>query len=145
MTNIAVAHYGACEPINAVIPWMAWPEKTTGVEKLVTTLAAQYAGNAIEISFEGLGVHSTGTAALIAALFIDDEQFARKVWMPNPFAANFLTAIGGSFIYMPGDVDTHTFRIRLGSAAGVVWFNGTTGGLVAGGASVCTLTVKELK
>src|SRR5215217_8582652 len=111
MTRIAISHYGACEPISAVIPWTAWPEKTQGVEKLVTTLAASGPSAAIEVSFEGLGVHATGTSAIMAAVFVDDEQYARKVWMPNPFAANFLTQLGGSFIYEPGDTHTHTFRI----------------------------------
>lgn len=139
-----VAYYGACEAISSVIPWTAWPEKTHGVEKLVTTLSASDPEAYIEVSFEGLGVHATGTAAIMAALFVDDEQYARKVWMPNPFAAGFLTQLGGSFIYEPGDTDTHTFRIRLGSAAGTVYFNGTAAGAVGGGASVCTLTVREV-
>lgn len=128
MTNLNISYYGACEAISAVIPWMTWPEKTHGVEKLVTTLAASATDAAIEVSFEGIGVHATGTAAIMAALFVDDDQYASKVWMPNPFAANFLTQIGGSFIYEPGDTETHTFRIRLGSAAGTVYFNGGTGG-----------------
>lgn len=144
MTNIAVAHYGANEPISSVIPWLAWPEKTHGVEKLTATLAATGPGAALEVTFEGLGVNASSTGAIMAALFIDDEQFARKVWMPNPFAANYLTQVGGSYIFEPDDTDTHTFRIRLGTASGTVWFNGTTSGAVVGGASVCTLTVKEL-
>lgn len=145
MSNFNQAFYGACEAINSVIPWATWPEKTQGVEKLVTTLTASDPGAAIEVTFEGMAVHASSTASIMAALFIDDELYARKVWMPNPFAAGYLTDIGGSFIYEPGDTDTHTFRIRLGSAAGVVWFNGTTtSGPICGGASVCTLTALEV-
>jgi hypothetical protein len=146
LTNYSVDFYGACEPITSAIPWNAWPEKTHGVQKLSASLTNESAENAVEIAFEGLGVNASGTASIMAALFIDDELYARKVWMPNPFAANYLTPIGGSFIYEPNDTITHTYKIRLGSAAGTVWFNGTSAGTpMVGGASVCTLTVKELK
>jgi hypothetical protein len=61
-------------------------------------------------------------------------------------SANFPAHLMSSVLDTPGTVGPHTYTVRVGpGAAGTVRLNGSAVGRHYGGASVCTLTVSEIK
>lgn len=142
--TVAYAAYTANENLSVTIPANDLvPTKTQGTEILSVALAAVSATAAVTVHFSGCGFHASTDHAVVAALFVDDETYARRTALTNPPGTGYFVNLGLDYHFVPGDADEHTYKIRVGASSGTVRFNGTGAGRIFGGSAAATLLVAD--
>lgn len=137
------AIYTANEDLSVAIPWQTAPEKTQGTEILSVVLAASSPTAPVKVEFDAQGVHNTSNVSMVAALFVDDESFARRSSPSNPAGPGFLVPMALRYSWVPGDTLPHTYRIRVGALSGAMRLNGMATTTMFGGTMAATLFVEE--
>lgn len=133
------AAYIANENLSVTIPVDDTPpQKTEGTKVMEVTVAAKSPTDRIRIQADGWGV-STLTFPLTAALFVDDERYARRCVPANPPASGFTAATRLFYEHCPGDTDPHTYKLHLGASTGLARMNGTASSRLYGAASAVTM------
>lgn len=141
----ASAIYTTNEDLSVVIPWDdTVPQKTEGTEVVSLLYAASSPTAKLRVTFQAFGYHKTSDSGIAAALFLDDEQFARRVDYANPPGLGYAVGVNLVYDFVPGDTEEHLYRIRVGAAAGVCRLNGTGTYRLFGGTAAATLTVDEV-
>lgn len=135
------AVYTVNEDLSCVIPVDDTPPmKTEGTKVCEVTIAASSPTDKIRIQTNGWGV-SSQTFPLTAALFVDEEQFARRAVPANPPASGFTASNNLFYEHCPGDTEPHTYKLHLGSSSGIARMNGTASSRLYGATSATTMSV----
>lgn len=116
------------------------PQKTEGTKVFEAAIKASSPTDKVRVQTNGWGV-SSQTFPLTAALFVDDEHFARRAVPANPPASGFTASNNLFYEHCPGDTEPHTYKLHLGSSSGVARMNGTASQRLYGGASATTMSV----
>lgn len=119
------------------------PHKSEGTCVCKVTARASSPTGRIRVQADGWGV-STGTFPLTAALFVDDESFARRASPSNPPGSGFTASSRIFFEHCPGDTEEHTYKLHIGSSTGIARMNGTSSSRLYGGASAVTMVVDPI-
>jgi len=135
----ATALYTSNALLSTTIPLSGVPTSTQGTEVATVSFAASSATAKVRIEFDAIGTHETGDNALCAILLIDDEVNARRLSYANPPGLSYTVTMRLVYEYVPGDTDSHTYRIRVGSSGGSMRLNSSSGG----GTVAATLTAED--
>lgn len=116
------------------------PQSTEGKQVFSQAFTVGTAGNRIRITVNGC--FDVGADAGCLALFVDSATDATACHFftttaDNPFSQTAIWELTPSS-------GAHTYKVRAGSAAGVLAINGTTGARKGGGVNRTTLTIEEL-
>jgi hypothetical protein len=148
--NSSVSVYVASSNLTGVIPYDdTVPQSTEGDEILTVALTPSSTTARLRIEFSAWGVHNTNDQSLIAALFMDSETGARRAALAGGGGAAGVPAnFHLLYEFAPGDVLSHTFKIRTGipTASGGASYrlNGSGGARLFGGISAAVLSVQEV-
>lgn len=135
--------YTANETLSAVIPVGAVPQSNNGTRIFSGTIQVPE-GRAVEISMSGVVLHASGTMAMAACWFVDDETSARGTMAINHIGAGYMAGIHLHDLYLPPDGEPHTIHIHVGPASGAMITNGQASGPLYGGSLAATFFLKEL-
>ena len=122
------------------------PQSGEGTEVLTTSFTPKSTSNRIEVSFNGLIVHSTQGTGMVLALFEGTTCKGAK-WFTQPSSGSLISHI--TFEFTPSSTDAATYSLRIGNGAAVsdaLYVNRQSNATATlGGLMEYSMTVLELK
>lgn len=142
----AYAEYSTNADLTVAIPLdNTIPQNTEGTQILSLTYTPQSALNRIRLTFMGEGCIAAAGAAIAAALFIDSGANAVQAISSQGTAATRVP-IMMTYEYLPGNITSHTYNIRVGGNSGTIRMNGSlTTTDFGAGTQKCTLVLEEIQ
>lgn len=125
-------------PIDDTIPQIG-----EGVEVLIVAKTPLSTTNRWRVEFQVPVATSSAGANMAAAIFKDAVSDALFATCIQTTAAHDEAVLRGVFEFVPGTVSSTTIRLRIGTSAGTMTYNGATGSRLFGGVSKITLVVTE--
>lgn len=140
--QVLQATYTTNTGLSAVIPLDdTTPLVSEGTQILSQAITLRRSSNNVLVEFSGMGSVSSVNTALSVSMFRDSTCIqARVSTFPTQ---NFPMTIQANILDAPATT-TITYSVRVGPSANTASMNGATTARYFGGASACTLTLKEI-
>lgn len=136
---------GAVASGTTIIPWDdTIPENTEGDEYIALTVTPINSSNILDIVCSLTFAHTIAGKPVIAALFQDSTAAALAVAWAEASTANQGDTLVLRFSMPAGTTSATTFKIRMGSDAGTLTFNGHSGARLFGGVAFSSITITEI-
>jgi len=119
------------------------PQNTEGTEAITLSVTQDVASSTVEISVHGW-LSAAGATRITVALFVDSDANAIQVRPVMAKAAWDSVPIDMMFKVSAGDTSAHTYKIRIGSSSGSVFWMSDGGTLVYGSVDTAYLIAKEI-
>ncbi|MGJ5032364.1 DUF2793 domain-containing protein [Bradyrhizobium sp. HKCCYLS2038] len=130
---------------STVIPWDdTIPQISEGTEVISTTVTPKSVTNKLRVRFEASLSPDTGGIDVTAALFLNSVTNAIRSTSIYLASINHSAPVVLTHEFVPATTSPITLSVRVGPAAGGVYWNGTSTGRRLGGNQVITLTVDEI-
>lgn len=138
-------YYSANVKLSATIPFTGVPLKTHGTRIFSGSIQVP-AGRRVKIEMSATVLHMTGTQAIAACWFMDDEDEARSTKAINHIGAGYMGDLHLVDRSPVMDGEIHTFHVNIGATSGEIVLNGmnpATGPQMYGGTLACTFSLEE--
>ena len=123
------------------------PQITEGTEFMTLAFTPKFANSLLRVDVICNVAHSTTSTGMSAALFRDAVVNAlASVYSAKSSNAQTPSNPMFTHFFVPGSIDSITFRVRAGGAgAGTMTFNGVNGSRIHGGVMSSSITITEIK
>ncbi|MGJ4932181.1 DUF2793 domain-containing protein [Bradyrhizobium sp. HKCCYLS2038] len=130
---------------GTAIPWDdTIPQISEGVQVISTTFTAKSVTNKLRIRFDASLIPDTGGIDVTAALFLNSNSNAICATSVYLASINHPGPITLLHEFVPATTSSITLSVRVGSAVGAVYWNGTSSARKLGGSQAVSLTVDEI-
>jgi len=125
-------------PLDDTIPTI-----TEGDQIMSLAITTAAAANKVRANVVIMGSVSSINTSLTATLWRGSTLVGVSThYFPS---AQYIACVPIDILDAPGAAAAHTYTVRVGPSSNTARLNGTTGARVFGGASLCTLTLSEIK
>ena len=144
VVQVVTAQTGAVATTSTAIPDDdSIPQSSEGAQAMTAAITPTDANNKLVIAH--VGNYSAGTSSYIVAALFQDAIAAALAASYAFCESNGANVLSVKHVMTAGSTSELTFKVRFGSDAGVVTFNGRASGRKMGGVMSSTLVIMEIK